>query len=100
MIIYNVTIKVDWAIHDNWFLWMKQEHLADVVGTGCFTHSQLVRLIDIDETDGPTYAAQYFAERKEDYEKYIEQHATLMRNKAGEKWGEGLIYFRSLMEIV
>ena len=64
MLIYNVTVKVNWAIHDAWLIWMQHEHMQDVVATGCFTHSQLIRLLETDEEDGPTYAAQYYTENK------------------------------------
>jgi hypothetical protein len=35
-------------------------------------------LLDADEKDGPTYAAQYFAESKADYDRYIELHSVSM----------------------
>lgn len=100
MLIYNVTIKVNWAIHDVWLIWMQREHIPEVVATGCFTRSQLVRLLEVDEKDGPTYAAQYFAESKVDYNRYIELHSVIMRQKSFDKWGEQFIAFRSLMQIV
>lgn len=100
MIIYNVTLKVDWLIHDAWLAWMQQVHMPEVVAAGCFTGSQLIRLLETDEKEGPIYAAQYFAESKPDYDRYIELHSTLMRQKVTDKWGDQLIAFRSLMEIV
>ena len=100
MLIYNVTVKVNWAIHDAWLNWMQLEHMQELVATGCFTHAQLVRLLETDEKEGPTYAAQYFAENKSDYDRYIEIHSTLMRQKASDKWGDRFFTFRSLMEIV
>lgn len=100
MIIYNVTVKVDWSIHEDWLFWMQHEHLSDMAATGCFIKSQLIRLLETEEKDGPTYAAQYFSENKSDYDRYIELHSILMRQKAFDKWGERFIAFRSLMEIV
>lgn len=100
MFIYNVTVKVDWAIHDAWVQWMQQEHMPEVVATGCFTRSQLLHLLETDETEGPTYAAQYFAENKPDYNRYIEIHAPALRKKTVDKWGDKIITFRSLMQIV
>lgn len=100
MIIYNVTIKVNWAIHGAWVLWMKKEHMQEVVSTGCFSKSQLVRLLDTDEKEGPTYAAQYFAESKSDYNRYIELYSSEMRQKASDLWGNQFIAFRSLMQVV
>ena len=100
MFIYNVTVKISWSIQDAWLRWMQQEHIPDVVGTGCFTHAQLVRLLEIDEKDGPTYAAQYFAPTKSDYNRYIELYSSVMRQKAFDLWEEQFVAFRTLMQVV
>ena len=100
MFIYNVTIKIDWSIHDAWVEWMKKEHMPEVVSTGCFTGSQLVRLLETDEKEGPTYAAQYYAAGKPDYNRYIELHATALRNDTMQKWGNQMMAFRSIMQVV
>jgi hypothetical protein len=100
MMIYNVTSKIDWSIADAWVEWMQQVHIPDVVATGCFTKSQFVRLMDIDEKDGPTYAAQYYAESQQKIDEYIQQHATVLRKHTIEKWGDKFIAFRTLMQVV
>ena len=100
MLIYNVTSKVNWSIHEEWLLWMKQEHIPEVLNTGFFFKSQVLRLLEVDEDDGPTYAVQYFASSTEDYHKYLEQHAPDLRSKAITRWGNQLISFRSLMEVI
>ena len=50
MIIYNVTIKPDWSIHDEWVKWMKEEHMPELMKTGLFTDSRLCRLLEQDLT--------------------------------------------------
>lgn len=100
MIIYNVTIKVDHSIADEWLVWLKEEHIPDMVKTGCFTHARVLRLLEVDESDGITYAVQYHAESKALYNRYIKEYSTPMRNKSTEKWGEKFVAFRSVMEIV
>ena len=100
MILYNVTVKVDWIIHDEWLEWMRREHMPEVVATGCFIRSYLFRILETDETEGPTYSSQYFAQSKADYDKYIDLHAALLRQKAFDLWGNRFITFRSLMEVV
>ena len=100
MFIYNVTTKVDWTIHDEWLQWMREEHLQEVVNTGCFVKSGLLRLHETDESEGPTYAAQFMANTKQDYERYIESFAKSLRQKSLLKWGNKIISFRSLMEVV
>jgi hypothetical protein len=100
MIIYNVTIKVSKSIADNWMQWLKEEHIPEVTGTGCFTNANILQLLEIDDDEGPTYAIQYFAESREKYDFYIENFADLMREKSFQKWGDQFIAFRSIMKIV
>lgn len=100
MIIYNVTIKVADAIAKEWLSWMQTVHIPDVVNTGCFTHAVVLRLLEVDDTEGPTYAIQYHAESKALYNKYIEQYGPEMRQKVFDKWGDQFIAFRSVMQVV
>ncbi len=100
MIIYNVTVKVDPSIAASWLDWLQHEHIPDIIGTGCFSKAVIVKILEVDETDGPTYAIQYFAESKAMYDQYIEQYAGIMRQKGFDKWGNKFMAFRSVMEVV
>jgi hypothetical protein len=100
MIIYNVTSRVDHSIAEQWLAWMQQEHIQDVTGTGCFTHAQILELIETDTTEGPTYAVQYHAESKALYNRYIREYAEEMRKKVIDKWGDKVISFRSVLQVV
>jgi len=70
------------------------------MATNCFKKNQFVRLLETDETEGPTYAVQYFATDSEKYEQYISRYSGDLRQKAIQLWNEQCISFRSLMEIV
>lgn len=100
MIIYNVTIKVAQSIAKDWLDWLLQVHIPEVLATGCFTSHQVVQLLEVDNTEGPTYAVQYHAESKADYNRYISKYAEELRQKSYEKWGDGFIAFRSVMQVV
>ncbi|NCI47733.1 DUF4286 family protein [Sediminibacterium soli] len=100
MLIYNVTTKVNWEIHEAWLQWMKEKHLPDVMDTGCFTDVRLVRLLETDDSEGPTYAAQFHADSREQYQRYIDAFAPAMRKDVVDNWGANFISFRSLMEVV
>ena len=99
-IIYNVTNKVDGRVADTWLKWMISEHIPEVMSTNCFYHFRIVHLLEVDESEGPTYAIQYTAESKADYNRFIEKYAADLRNKAYEKWGEKFIAFASVMAVV
>ena len=100
MILYNVTIKVDQQIANTWLQWLLNEHIPAIMQTNCFVDYKVVRLLEVDDSEGPTYAIQYYAESKADYNRYIEIHASKMRNLSFDKWGERFIAFRSVMEVV
>ena len=100
MIIYNVTVKVEAQIANAWLQWLLQEHIPEVMQTKCFADHRVLRLLEVDNSEGPTYAIQYFARSKADYNRYIELYASQLRKHSLEKWGERFIAFRSVMEVV
>ena len=100
MIIYNVTVKVENAIHESWVQWMRVTHMPDVLGTGCFTNAVMLRLLETDDSEGPTYAIQYHASSKAFYNRYISNYADEMRKRAIDRWGPQFIAFRSVMQVV
>ena len=100
MIIYNVTIKISLAKHHEWLQWMLDVHVPEILGTGCFEKHQVLRLLETDEAEGYTYAFQYYAISKAQYNRYIEIYGPALRQQTMDKWGDNFIAFRSLMEVV
>ena len=99
-IIYNVTTKVDTAFAQRWVQWTREIHIPGMLATGCFTHTVFLRLVDVDDTDGPTYAVQYHCADKAHYEQYMAEYAATMRKQTVDTWGENVLSFRSVLEIV
>ncbi len=100
MFIYNITIKVKTVIKEEWMLWLQTEHIPEVLATGCFQHATVLQLLEVDDSEGPTYAVQYNAESKGAYNQYMEKYSGTLRQKSYEKWGDQFIAFRSLMQVV
>ena len=100
MVVYNVTVKVDTSIADQWLEWLLQEHIPDVLSTGCFAEAKVMRMLETDDTEGPTYTTQYFAHSLDDYNRYIDNYSSQMRQKGFDRWGNRFIAFRSVMEVV
>ena len=100
MLIYNVTCKVSWPIHDAWVQWMKEKHIPEVMSKACFTEYRFARLLDIEEEEGPTYTIQYSAATRDNYERYIDLFAPALRKDITKNWGDQVIAFRTLMELV
>lgn len=100
MIVYNITIKIDPAIEEEWVLWQQQEHIPEIISTGMFTEYKMFRLLDQDESEGITYVCQYFAGSEDNYQCYVRDHAPTLRKKAIERWGDRFIAFRTVMRLV
>ena len=100
MYIYNVTTKVHFSIQNEWLQWLQEEHIPEILETGCFNSTGILQLLEIDDTEGPTYAVQFKAASKGLYNQYIEKFAGIMRQKSFDKWGDKVIGFRSLMQVI
>ncbi|MCB0581299.1 MAG: DUF4286 family protein [Phaeodactylibacter sp.] len=100
MILYNVTVKVDHDVHDDWLAWMKTVHIPDVLATGLFTGHKLCRLLGVDESDGITYAIQYFSPDMEAFQQYQQHHAPRLQKEHTERYEGRYVAFRTLMEVL
>jgi hypothetical protein len=100
MILYNITYLVAHEIHDEWLSWMKSTHIPEMMSCGLFERNQILRLLEVDEQEGVTYAAQFYATSIENYRTYISNHAPALRLIGNQKWGDRVLGYRTLMEIV
>ncbi len=100
MFIYNITIKVEAAIAQDWLSWQLNEHIPEIMSTHLFKEYKYFRLLEQDDSEGPTYIFQFLTSEKEDYDDYINKFAPVLREKAIKKWGNGFMAFRSLLQLV
>lgn len=99
MFIYNVTISVDKTAHDEWMKWMQDVHMPDVIKTGCFIDSRMLKVLNV-EDEGITYSAQYTFLEMSDMEEYQSKHAQRLQKEALDKFKDKFVAFRTLLEIV
>ena len=100
MIAYNITIKIDKEIQNEWLKWVKNEHIPEVMTTDFFYECKFYRLLGADENEDITYIVQYFASSFENYKNYTENFSSSLEKKAREKWHDKFIAFHTVMEIV
>jgi len=55
-------------------------------GTGCFTSYKMYRVVEADQTDGITYAIQYFANAMSDYFTYQNEFAKDLQKEVTATW--------------
>lgn len=100
MVIYNVTYSVADSIHEEWLNWMKETHIQEIIETGLYVKYQLVKLLDMNEEESATYAVQYYAETKAKHLEFMIEHETAFRLKSSRQWGNEVMSFGTLMQIV
>ncbi len=98
MYIYNVTIKIDKSIEDEWLAWMNTEHIQEVIGTGLFHDYSFMELLEPHDDDGRTFVVQYYTNSLDACNEYLSQHAMALRDKGIEKFGQQFVAFRTLLK--
>ena len=97
MILYNVTVAVEYAIHDEWLTWMTKEHIPEVLATGKFVDFKMYRVL-LEEEGGLTYSIQYFAESLSQIQLYLAQDAHTLQAKQLERFADKTVAFRTVLE--
>ena len=93
MIIYNVTLSIRPEIEQEVLIWLKEIHIPEVMRTNLFLENHVFKIIeDPTERTHNSYAVQY------KLEEYNEKHASRLREKTKEKFGENVLSFRTFLE--
>ncbi len=100
MIVYNITMKVNHDIVNEWIAWQKEEHIPEIMATKLFDDHKMYHLFEHDDEESATFTVQYFTSSLEKYNHYISSFAPLLREKAIAKWGDQFTGFRSVMKAV
>jgi hypothetical protein len=99
MILYNITVIIDESIHDQWLQWIEAHHIPDILATGMFISSRLLKVLD-SPNEGITYCMQFISEDLDKYNQYKDHFSTTLRTEH-EKMFEGkFVSFRTLMEFI
>ena len=98
MIVYNVSIKIDNEVKEEWLQWMKEKHIHDVMNTGLFIRFNFLKIINEDVED--TYAIKYFCNDMDDLNTYFDEFASDLQEEHSLKYQNKFVAFRTIMEEV
>ncbi len=100
MIIYNVTINIENAVHDEWLQWMKESHIPDMLATQKFTEAKMCKVLVEEEMGGTTYSVQYRVKDRATLEAYYKENAENMRMQGTRLFPNKFVAFRTELEII
>lgn len=99
MFIYNVTVNISDEVHQEWVKWMREIHIPDVMKTGCFIDSQMVKVLYV-EDQGHTYSMQYKFLEMPDIERYQKDFAPQLQAEHSSKFKDKYAAFRTILQII
>ncbi len=99
MILYNVTCSVDQVVHEEWYNWMREVHIPEIMKTGLFLECRICR-IKAEEQGGFSFAVQYLCASEANYEKYQAEFAPKLQKDHAEKYGQKVATFRTVLEVM
>jgi Domain of unknown function (DUF4286) len=99
MILYNITSSVDPEVAEQWVAFMREQHMPDIMATGFFVRSQLLRLLN-EEEDGCTYAAQFYCASTEQLDEYQQVAAPGLRADLETRFPGQYVSFRTVLEVI
>lgn len=99
MLLYNITFNLEAAIHSEWLDRMQREELPALLETGAFSSCRLCKLLD-SPNEGLTYSLQCLCDSMDYYRRYKEEHAGSLAERHVQRFGNRLVLFDSLMEII
>lgn len=101
MLVYNVTLNVEASIETEWLQWMKEVHLPEVMATGKFKTFRMYKIRNHEPDDKSiNYCVQYDAESEANYLSYINEFAPALKEKTLKKYGEQVLAFRTILDLL
>lgn len=99
-VIYNVTIKINEDIHQEWLQWMKNIHIPDVMNTGCFESFKVTKIVEDPDDQGIGFAIQYVAYSILTLEKYMATFAKKLQEEHSQRYAGQYVAFRTVLEVL
>ena len=99
MIIFNDTVIIEEAFHEDWLKWMKAVYIPAMMETGHFKSYQVLNVID-SPNEGVTYCIQYHAESMADFNQFYNQHFHKLQALHNQQFENQFVIFNTLMRTV
>lgn len=97
MIIYEVNLELDSTIYDAFLNWLPM-HIAEILSLNGFKNAYILH--ESNNESYPKIIVQYILENHDDLQNYFDHHATSMRNKTVELFGDKFKATRRILELI
>lgn len=98
MIIYQVQVKIDKNIKDEWTNWMISKHIPDVLLTGFFLSANLFQVSEDGERN--TFIVQYLPKSIDALNVYREKFSPALQKEHYDKFKDKFTASRSVLNLI
>jgi len=98
MLLYNMTVGIDKAAEAEWLIWMRDQHIPAVLGTGYFKDCKMYKVLHDQGEDTTSYSVQFFADTIEDVLAYLEKAAPVSMEALKIAFKDRHVVFQTLLE--
>ncbi len=102
MYIYSVTIHIDKNAEEEWLVFMKEKHIAEVLAAGYFKSCSMRKVLEENDERNATYNIEYNVETKEDYHSYRQFAAPALqadiKNRFDGKFSAERLFYKIIYE--
>jgi hypothetical protein len=92
--IYEVTAVVEQGRHSEFERYMSDEHVPDVLATGCFAAAFFA------QADDNKYVFAYHVNTPDDMQRYLDNHAAKLRDDVIRRFGDNVSTSRRMLDII
>ncbi len=91
---------IDHEVHEEWLVWMKEEHIPEVIAKGKFEGYKLSKILSGENEGGINYAIQYMVPSQNVLDQYLKGHAEELRMKHQMRFKDRFVAYRTIMEVI
>ncbi len=100
MVIYNVTTHVEPSVLEDWLMWMRQNHLPELLATDIFKEIKIFKVVNEQDQGGVSYAIQHIFDSEEKLKHFVKELGPVARKKSEERYGNRILYFETELHLI
>lgn len=100
MKIYNITFNVENSVENEWLKWVKENHIKQVMETGCFSSARFTKITSHKEPDSVNYSIQFLSESENGISEYLNNHAPKIKHETLITFKNKVLFFETEMDYI
>lgn len=100
MYVYNQTVNIDEAVHNEWLQWIKNTFIPKMLATQKFCNARIFKVLIKEEMGGITYSVQYFAKSKNDIENFYKENKNELQQQMATKFPNQFVTFETELQLI